>query len=77
MTNDNDLTTAHTHLETSLEHLVAARDAALEAEPLLTDARAARAQELVDKLTEAIAFTERLSTVVKGDCRASQAELLQ
>jgi hypothetical protein len=75
MTNDNDLTTAHTHLETTLGHLVAARDAALEAEPLLTDARKARAVELTNKLNDAIAHCWRLSMVVEGDCRASRAEL--
>ena len=72
---ENDLTVAHNHLGTTLEHLVTARDAVLQAEPLLTDARKARTVELTNKINDALAYCWRLSICVEGDCRTSQAEL--
>jgi hypothetical protein len=64
-----DLTAAHANLETTLEHLQAARQAVLQAEDQLTGARHARCTELTDKLSDAIAFCWRPTVVVEGDLR--------
>jgi hypothetical protein len=65
----DDLTTALTGLTTALGDLRNARLAATRARDNLSDARAARAQELVTQLTEAISHCSRLHTIVTGDLR--------
>jgi hypothetical protein len=69
MTTENDLTTALTELTTCLADLRCARLAATRARDNLTCARAARAEELVGLITEAIDHCSRLHTIVTGDFR--------
>jgi hypothetical protein len=70
-----DNQTALTELRTTIDHLLVARQSALKAELQLDGARLARCVELTDEISDAISQCWRLSVVVEGDCRASQAEL--
>jgi hypothetical protein len=65
----NELQAAHTDLSATIGDLQAARQVASWAVDLLTDARRARATELVCKIDDCIAFAQRLCTVVEGDRR--------
>ncbi len=65
--------TAGEHLRCAWINLLDARIAADNAAAQLTGSRAARADELVAKLGDAITLAQRLKTVVEGDERAEQA----
>jgi hypothetical protein len=47
------------------------RDAALDTVPELYGARADRADDLAERIADAIAYVERLCVVVEGDLRAN------
>jgi hypothetical protein len=68
MTNE-DLTTAHNELITTLADLRMARLAASRAAAKLAGARQERAHELVSTLADAVNFCQRLCTVVEADLR--------
>jgi len=61
---------AHTALLECRSALTTARASALQAETDLVGARARRANELAEKIADAIAHCERLAFFVLGDLRA-------
>jgi hypothetical protein len=63
------------HLKLCLRELTVAHQDALDAAAAgLSDARHARAVELVELIADAIAFTRRLTMVVEGDLRAEETQ---
>lgn len=64
--------TAREHLTRAWINLLDARISVDNAADQLSGTRATRAAELVAKLSEAIAFAQRLRVVVEGDERAEQ-----
>jgi hypothetical protein len=67
-----DLALALIALERARTNLRAAHVDAQDVPAYLAGARAARADELAEKLADALAHTERLIFIVTGDCRADE-----
>jgi hypothetical protein len=73
-TTRHEQTVALANLQGCELDLTAAHKRAVDAAGGLAGARQARADELVELLADALAFTRRLSVIVEGDLRAEETQ---